>query len=86
MTDDEYFVFLQLKRSGAALSIPEGAFQTSHMIYLAISDDLNDSPKLQGKPNSSHVPNIYASLKINKIKLKIDAPKFPNHFQRVMQY
>ncbi|OZC09108.1 death domain protein [Onchocerca flexuosa] len=37
---------LLLKRSGAALLIPEGAFQTNHMIFLAVSDDLNDSPKL----------------------------------------
>ncbi|EFO25968.1 immunoglobulin I-set domain-containing protein, partial [Loa loa] len=37
---------LLLKRSGAALLIPEGAFQTNHMVFLAVSDDLNDSPKL----------------------------------------
>ncbi|KAL3982890.1 Immunoglobulin domain family protein [Acanthocheilonema viteae] len=37
---------LLLKRSGAALLIPEGTFQTNHMVFLAISDDLNDSPKL----------------------------------------
>uniref|UniRef100_A0A0R3S4P9 Netrin receptor UNC5 n=1 Tax=Elaeophora elaphi TaxID=1147741 RepID=A0A0R3S4P9_9BILA len=37
---------LLLKRSGAALLIPEGTFQTNHMVFLAVSDDLNDSPKL----------------------------------------
>ncbi|VDM96427.1 unnamed protein product [Thelazia callipaeda] len=37
---------LVLKHSAVSLLIPEGAFHTNHMVFLAVCDDLSDSPKL----------------------------------------
>ncbi|VDK44340.1 unnamed protein product [Anisakis simplex] len=37
---------LELKKNGASLTIPEETFSTQQMIYLAVSDDLSDRPKL----------------------------------------
>uniref|UniRef100_F1KSM2 Netrin receptor UNC5 n=1 Tax=Ascaris suum TaxID=6253 RepID=F1KSM2_ASCSU len=39
---------LELKKSGASLMIPEETFSKEQMVYIAVSDDLTDRPKLSG--------------------------------------
>uniref|UniRef100_A0A1I7X7F2 Death domain-containing protein n=1 Tax=Heterorhabditis bacteriophora TaxID=37862 RepID=A0A1I7X7F2_HETBA len=47
---------LQLRKSGAYLLLPENALDTSRMVYLAVSDQIGDRPKLQ--PSESALSSV----------------------------